>query len=174
MSDPRYPIGKFSFPETLTFAQCEQFIADIAAAPAALRASVAGLDDTQLDTPYRDGGWTLRQVVHHVADSHMNSYVRFKLAATEIDPLISTYQEQHWAELADGKSLPVVVSLDLIDRLHERWVVFLKSLSEAELGRTFRHPRLGSVTLAKNLSLYSWHGLHHIAHITTLRQQKGW
>lgn len=174
MSDPRYPIGKFTFPESVSDAQAAAYIDDIAAAPAQLRAAVAGLSDEQLETPYREGGWTLRQVVHHVADSHINSYVRFKLGATENDPLICSYEEQLWAELPDGKSLPVEVSLDLLDRLHQRWVLFLRSLDADGLQRTFRHPALGSVTLARNLALYSWHGRHHIAHITALRAAKGW
>jgi uncharacterized damage-inducible protein DinB len=173
MSDPRFPIGKFQFPESITPGQCQEYIAEIAAAPAGIRAAVAGLDDAQLDTPYREGGWTVRQVVHHLPDSHINSYVRFKLAATEDSPVITTYEEQHWAELPDSK-LPVGVSLDLLENLHERWVVFLKALTPDQLQRTFRHPKLGPVTLAKNLALYAWHGKHHIAHVTALRQQKGW
>jgi uncharacterized damage-inducible protein DinB len=174
MSDPRYPIGKFQAPESISPQQCEEYIRDIEAAPAALRAAVEGLDDSQLDTPYREGGWTVRQVVHHVADSHINSYVRFKLAATEEDPRITTYEEQFWAELADGKTMPVEVSLRLLELLHERWVVFLKSLTEEQLKRTFQHPVSGSTPLSKALGLYSWHGRHHIAHVTALRQQKGW
>jgi uncharacterized damage-inducible protein DinB len=174
MSDPRYPIGKFTFPETVTPADAAAYIDDIAAAPAQLRAAVDGLSEEQIDTPYRDGGWTVRQLVHHVADSHINSYVRFKLGATEEDPRITAYEEQLWAELADGKSLPIEISLRLLELLHHRWVVFLRALTPEQLERTFRHPALGSVTLARNLALYSWHGKHHIAHVTSLRAAKGW
>ena len=174
MSDPRYPIGKFQYPDSVTDEQCAAFIEEIAAAPAQYRAAVAGLDETQLDTPYRDGGWTLRQTVHHVADSHINSYVRFRLAATEENPRITTYKEELWAELADAKSLPVEVSLVLIESLHERWVVFLRSLGTAQLARTFDHPAKGPLQLSTVLALYAWHGKHHVAHITSLRRQKGW
>ncbi len=173
MSDPRFPIGKFQFPETVSEADIAAYIDDIAAAPAQLRAAVEGLNDEQLDTPYRDGGWTVRQVVHHVPDSHMNSYVRFKLAATEENPRITTYEEQLWAELPDGKSLPVEVSLRLLELLHERWVVFLRALTPEQLERTFVHPSLGQVTLKRNLALYAWHGRHHVAHVTSLRAAKG-
>jgi uncharacterized damage-inducible protein DinB len=174
MSDPRYPIGKFHYPDSVTAEQCKSYIEEIASTPAQLRAAVAGLDESQLDTPYRDGGWTVRQTVHHVADSHINSYVRFKLAATEQNPRITTYEEQLWAELADGKSMPVEVSLVLLERLHERWVVFLKSLGDAGLARTFDHPVKGPLPLSTVLALYAWHGKHHIAHITALRAVKGW
>ncbi len=175
MSDPRYPIGKFQYPDTpVSPEQCAAYIEEIAAAPAQYRAAVAGLDDSQLDTPYRDGGWTLRQTVHHVADSHINSYVRFRLAATEDNPRITTYKEELWAELADAKSLPVEVSLVLIESLHERWVVFLRSLSAGQLARTFDHPANGPLPLSTVLALYAWHGRHHVAHIKTLRTQKGW
>lgn len=174
MSDPRYPIGKFQYPDSVTDEQCAAFIEEIAAAPAQYRAAVAGLDETQLDTPYRDGGWTLRQTVHHVADSHINSYVRFRLAATEENPRITTYKEELWAELADAKSLPVEVSLVLIESLHQRWVVFLRSLGTAQLARTFDHPAKGPLQLSTVLALYAWHGKHHVAHITSLRRQKGW
>ena len=175
MSDPRYPIGKFQYPDSaVSPEQCAAYIEEIAAAPSQYRAAVAGLDDAQLDTPYRDGGWTLRQTVHHVADSHINSYVRFRLAATEENPRITTYKEELWAELADAKSLPVEVSLVLIESLHHRWVVFLRSLSTAQLARTFDHPEKGALPLSTVLALYAWHGKHHVAHITTLRAQKGW
>jgi uncharacterized damage-inducible protein DinB len=174
MGDPRYPIGKFQYPASVNAEQCATFIDEIAAAPAQYRAAVAGLNDSQLDTPYRDGGWTLRQTVHHVADSHINSYIRFRLAATEDNPRITTYREELWAELADAKSLPVEVSLVLIESLHERWVVFLRSLSAEQLARTFDHPDKGPLPLSTVLALYAWHGKHHVAHITNLRQQKGW
>jgi uncharacterized damage-inducible protein DinB len=174
MSDPRYPIGKFQFPDSVSSSEAAAFIDDIAACPANLRAAVDGLNEEQLDTPYRDGGWTVRQLVHHVADSHINSYVRFKLGATEDNPRITSYEEQLWAELADGKTLPISISLDLLELLHKRWVVFLRSLSEEQLQRTFNHPQSGANSLARNLALYSWHGRHHVAHVTALRQAKGW
>ncbi len=173
-TDLRYPIGKFTFPEQATDAQCRQWIDEIAAAPAALRSAVAGLSPEQLDTPYRPGGWTVRQVVHHVPDSHLNSYVRFKLALTEEEPTIKPYDEARWAELPDTRETPVEVSLGLLDALHERWVTLLRSLSPADLERTFRHPEMGVVPLRKNVALYAWHGRHHIAHITSLRARMGW
>lgn len=174
MLDPRYPIGKFQYPESVSTAQCAAFIDEIAAAPAQYRAAVADLNDAQLDTPYREGGWTLRQTVHHVADSHINSYVRFRLALTEDNPRITTYKEELWAELADAKSLPVEVSLVLLEKLHERWVVMLRSLTAEQLQRTFHHPDKGPLPLTTVLALYAWHGKHHVAHITRLREQKGW
>lgn len=133
-----------------------------------------GLRDAQLDTPYREGGWTVRQVAHHVPDSHMNAYVRFRLALTEERPTIKTYEEARWAELADAKTAPVEVSLALLEPLHERWVRLLRSLSAGDLARTFTHPEHGVRTLEWMLFLYAWHGRHHTAHITELRKQKGW
>ncbi|BDC52494.1 putative metal-dependent hydrolase [Bryobacterales bacterium F-183] len=175
MSDPRYPIGPFAFPAEVSEANYSTWIEDIASLPANLKLATDGLSDAQLDTPYRDGGWTVRQLVHHVADSHINSYIRFKLAATEDSPLIPTYEEQLWAELSDGKWLPILVSLDLLRALHERWVVFLKALpASAWTERSFRHPVNGVVPLGKALALYSWHGRHHTAHVTALRHLKGW
>jgi uncharacterized damage-inducible protein DinB len=149
-------------------------IDEIAAAPAALRKAVEGLTEAQLDTPYRPGGWSVRQVAHHVPDSHMNAYVRFKLAVTEDSPTIKPYDEAAWAELADVKTVPVATSLALLDAVHERWVAFLRSLGEADWARTFRHPELGVVPLEKNLALYAWHGRHHVAHVTALRERIGW
>lgn len=174
MTDPRYPIGKFTYNGTPTDEQQQNFLADIAATPANLRAAVKGLSETQLDTPYREGGWTVRQVVHHVPDSHLNSYVRFKLALTEDEPTIKTYAEDRWAELADTKATPIEVSLTLLDSLHDRWVRLLRSLKPEDWKRTFRHPDLGPMTLEKTLALYAWHGKHHVAHITGLRERKGW
>jgi len=173
MSDPRYPIGKFSYAGPLTTEQKKQFLDDIEQTPAKLRAAVRGLSETQLDTPYRDGGWTVRQVVHHVPDSHMNSYIRFKLALTEDGPAIKPYFEDRWAKLPDSKA-PLENSLVLLESLHHRWTLLLRSLSEADWSRTFTHPELGPMTLGKNLALYSWHGRHHVAHITSLRQKMGW
>jgi uncharacterized damage-inducible protein DinB len=174
MSDLRYPIGKFSFEGTPTDEQKARFLDDIEQTPARLRAAVAGLSDKQLDTPYRDGGWTVRQVVHHVPDSHMNSYIRFKLAMTEQEPTIRTYQENLWAELPEAKTAPVEISLTLLDTLHRRWVLFLRGLKPEDWKRTFRHPELGLMTLEKNLALYAWHGKHHVAHVTGLRERMGW
>ncbi len=174
MTDSRFPIGKFHFDGPPTEAQRAQLIANIEQAPAALREAVKGLSPQQLDTPYREGGWTVRQVVHHVPDSHMNAYVRYKLALTEDDPTIKPYAEDRWARLADSQSTPVEVSLTLLDSLHGRWVRLLRSLKPDDWKRTFRHPELGSVSLEKNLVLYSWHGGHHVAHITELRKRMGW
>jgi uncharacterized damage-inducible protein DinB len=174
MSDPRYPIGKFSFDGPLTDDQKHTFLNEIAEAPSNLRAAVKGLSDPQLDTPYRNGGWTIRQVVHHVPDSHLNSYVRFKLALTEDEPTIKPYAEDRWAELADTKATPIEVSLTLLDSLHDRWVRLLRSLTPGDWKRTFRHPTLGAMTLEKTLALYAWHGRHHVAHITELRKKMAW
>jgi uncharacterized damage-inducible protein DinB len=174
MSDPRYPIGKFHFGGLLSEQQKQTSLDDIARTPANLRTAVKGLSEAQLDTPYRPGGWTIRQVVHHVPDSHLNSYVRFKLALTEDEPTIKPYAEDRWAELADTKSTPVEVSLTLLDSLHDRWVRLLRSLTPEEWKRTFRHPDLGPMTLEKTLALYGWHGRHHVAHITALRERGGW
>ena len=174
MIDPRYPIGKFSYAGPLTTEQKRQYLDDIDQAPAKLRAAVRGLSDHQLDTPYRDGGWTPRQVAHHVADSHMNSYIRFKLALTEDDPTIKPYLEDRWAELSEAKHAPVAVSLALLDSLHRRWMLMLRNLTDADWQRTFRHPEIGPMTLEKTLALYSWHGRHHVAHVTSLREKMGW
>lgn len=172
--DPRFPIGKFQYGGTLTAEQREQFIRDIEHAPAALRTAVEGLTPAQLNTPYRSGGWTVRQVVHHVPDSHMNAYVRFKLALTEDAPTIKTYAEDRWADLADTKATPIEISLTLLDCLHNRWVSLLRSLKPEDWKREFRHPELGVVPLEKNVALYSWHGKHHVAHVTELRKRMGW
>jgi hypothetical protein len=174
MSDPRFPIGKFSFPASVSPSDLAGFVAEIEQAPAALRAAVAGLSAEQLDTPYRDGGWTVRQVTHHVPDSHMNAYVRYKLALTEDEPTIKPYAEDRWAQLADTHSTPLEVSLALLDSLHSRWAQLLRSLSPADWKRQFRHPDLGVVSLEKNLALYAWHGKHHVAHVTELRKRMGW
>lgn len=174
MTDIRYPIGRFEAPDELSAEACSALIGQIERAPADLRSSVRGLDDTQLDTPYRDGGWTVRQVVHHLADSHMNAYLRHKLAVTEHEPTIKPYEEKLWAELSDAAGMPIGVSLTLLDALHARWVVFLRSLEGPQFKRRFRHPELGVVPLERNIALYAWHGRHHTAHITALRERKGW
>ena len=172
--DLRYPIGEFKFEGPLTNDARRDFIDKIADTPARLRAAVAGLTAEQLDTPYRDGGWTVRQVVHHVPESHMNSYIRFKLAVTEDEPTIKPYFEDRWAQLDDANQAPIELSLDLLQTLHGRWVWFLRSLKDADFQRTFLHPELGSVSLDKNVALYAWHGRHHVAHITSLRERLGW
>jgi uncharacterized damage-inducible protein DinB len=178
MSDLSYPIGKFHYEEPLTGSlsddQKQKLVGDISRAPANLRAAVADLSQAQLDTPYRPGGWTVRQVAHHVPDSHMNAYIRFKLALTESEPTIKPYEQQLWAELSDTKATPIEVSLTLLDSLHDRWVRLLRSLKPEDWKRNFRHPELGRVGLEKNLALYAWHGKHHVAHITSLRQRNGW
>jgi len=179
MTDLRYPIGKFHFdgPSTDDRKKEEQknkFIEEIAQAPAKLRAAVAGLSSQQLDTSYRPEGWTVRQVVHHVPDSHINSYVRFKLALTEDEPTIKPYDEDRWARLADTPATPVEVSLAMLDSLHDRWVRLMRSLRPEDWKRSFRHPELGLVSLERNLALYAWHGRHHVAHITGLRERNGW
>jgi uncharacterized damage-inducible protein DinB len=169
MEDLQYPIGKFQ-----GGADIRRSIDEIAIAPAQLRAAVEGLSPEQLDTPYRPGGWTVRQVVHHIPDSHLNSYVRFRLALTEEEPTIKPYDEGRWANLADSRTAPVDVSLVLVESLHGRWTLLLRSLTPADWGRTFRHPELGLVTLEWNVGLYAWHGRHHVAQITSLRNRMGW
>ncbi len=172
--DLRYPIGKFQWEGGLTEEKRRQYIDDIAQAPGKLRAAVAGLSEQQLDTPYRDGGWTVRQVVHHLADSHLNAFVRFKLALTEDEPTVKTYEQQLWAELVDAKTAPVETSLTLLESLHRRWVMLLKSMRSEDFKRKLRHPELGEVTLEKYLAMYAWHGRHHVAHITGLRERMRW
>ena len=172
-TDLRYPIGHFQRPERLTEEQRASHIEAIAETPAHLRAAVAGLNAEQLDTPYRPGGWTVRQLVHHVPDSHMNSYMRFKLALTEHEPTIKPYDEARWAELSDAAS-SIEPSLALLENLHKRWVVLLRSLAPSDWERTFRHPEIGLMRLDQNLALYEWHGRHHVAHITSLRERQGW
>jgi hypothetical protein len=174
MIDPRYPIGKFTYTNPPTESERKKFIEDIEQAPKALRAAVAGLSPQQWDTPYRDGGWTVRQVVHHVPESHMNAYIRFKLALTEDEPTIKPYMEDRWAQLDDVRSTPPEVSLALLDNLHTRWIQVLLTIKPEQWKRNFRHPELGVVSLEKNLALYSWHGRHHVAHITELRKRMGW
>jgi uncharacterized damage-inducible protein DinB len=173
--DLRYPVGQFSFEdEPAGGGRRHGLIDEIADAPRRLREAVAGLSPAQLDTPYRPGGWTVRQVVHHVPDSHLNSYVRFKLALTEDEPAIRTYHEELWAELPDSRATPVEVSLALLDSLHERWVILLRSLGEEDFKRAFTHPDWGVVPLDKALAIYAWHGRHHVAHVTSLRGRMGW
>jgi len=172
--DLRYPIGPFAWTGPNTEQQRRDLIARIETAPARLRAAVAGLTPEQLETPFRPDGWTVRQVVHHVPDSHINSYMRFRLALTEDTPAVKGYDEALWAELHDARTAPLEWSLVLLEMLHQRWVLLLRSLNPADFGRSFTHPELGPVSLDRNLALYAWHGDHHIAHITGLRQRNGW
>jgi uncharacterized damage-inducible protein DinB len=174
MTDLQYPIGKFQRPSKFTDEDRQASIKQIEETPAALWSAVTGLSEEQLDTLYRDGGWTVRQVVHHVADSHLNAFVRFKLAMTEDQPAVKTYDQKRWAELPDAKTQPVVVSLNLVDSLHKRFVALLRSMSAADFARTMNHPELGIVPLDQYLAHYAWHGRHHVAHITSLRDRKGW
>jgi DinB superfamily len=174
MSDPRYPIGRFSpdlrsSPETRA-----RHIGEIAGLPLRMRQAVAGLSAEQLDTPYRDGGWTVRQVVHHVPDSHLNAYIRSKLALTEETPTIKPYDENAWAQLQDSALTPLEVSLALLEAVHSRWVTLLRSLEAQDFARQFNHPEAGVHDLDWLVALYDWHGNHHLAHITTLRQRMKW
>jgi hypothetical protein len=172
--DPRYPIGKFEMPAQVSPARRQQAMDEIASTPAKLRAAVKGLNDAQLDTPYRQGGWTVRQLVHHVPDSHLNAYVRLKLALTEDSPTIKPYDEAAWAKLADSNSTPIEISLTLMDSVHDRWVRIWRSLKPEQFARKLVHPENGERTVDWLLFLYEWHGKHHTAHITELRKQKGW
>ena len=173
MPDPRYPIGPFTH-HPGSAADHAAWIDDIAALPARLREAVAGLDEAQLDTPYRPGGWTVRQVVHHLADSHINSYVRFRLALTESNPTIKPYEERVWAALPDARSADVAVSLTLLDALHARWVQLLRSLHEPDFAKTIHHPEAGTLDLDCLTAMYAWHSRHHVAHVTELRKREGW
>ena len=174
MNDLRYPIGKFSYDGSPSEDQRRTFCDQIAEVPANLQAAVMGLSEQQLETPYRPDGWSVRQVVHHVPESHMNAYIRFKLGLTEDDPTIKPYAEDRWAQTPDVKATPVEVSLALLESLHDRWVRLLRLLGPEEWKRTFRHPELGPMTLEKTLALYAWHGRHHVAHITELRKRMSW
>ncbi len=172
--DLQYPIGRFEWRGASSDDDRNRYIVEIDQAPRRLRAAVAGLTDAQLDTPYRPGGWTVRQVVHHVPDSHMNSYVRFRLALTEDAPTIKPYDESRWAELSDARTAPIEISLALLESLHARWVLLLRNLKPSDFAQEFRHPELGTVSLDRNLALYAWHGRHHVAHITSLKERMGW
>ena len=175
MTDLRYPIGNFSYDGAMADARRAACVTRIAAAPAALRAAVVGLSDAQLDTPYRPGGWTVRQVVHHVPDSHLNAYVRIRLALTEDTPTIKPYEEARWAELPDARTLPVEVSLTLLEALHVRWVKLLGGLGAADGARQLRHPEHGRLmTVDELIAMYAWHGEHHVAHVTSRRARNGW
>lgn len=175
ISDERYPIGKFFYKiKDDNKKQREIFISEIESTPSNLRKAVSGLSVLQLDTPYREGGWTIRQVIHHLPDSHLNAYIRFKLALTENNPTIKTYDEQKWAEFADYLNTPVELSLNLLDTLHKRWYILLKSMSDDDYKKTYLHPESGKVDLDWVIALYAWHGKHHIAHINNLCKRRGW
>lgn len=173
-ADLRYPIGGFQADAAIAERRRRHYIQSLTEFPGRLRAAVCGLSPEQLETPYRPGGWTARQVVHHLADSHMNSYIRMKLAATEEQPAVKPYDEKRWAELEDARTAPLELSLALLEALHRRWAMFLQSLQPSDFGRTFRHPESGIMSLDVALQYYEWHGRHHIAHISSLRQRMGW
>ena len=173
-SDLRYPIGQFQRPKSYADESRKRAIAAIVATPKNLRAAVRGLSDKQLDTPYRPEGWTVRQLVHHVPDSHMNAYIRTRLALTEDNPTIKPYDEAKWAELADAKSAPIEPSLAMLEAIHERWVRLLRSMTPAQFSLPFTHPEHGPLDLDWLVALYEWHGAHHTAHVTELRKRNGW
>lgn len=173
--DLRYPVGRFEPPTAWDPHAAAAALAEIARFPERLRVAVAGLDDGQLDTPYRDGGWTVRQVVHHAADSHLNAYCRFRLALTEPEPVIKPYDEARWAELSDARTLPLAPSFAILDGVHARWVRLVEGFRTADFERTFIHPEHGTTfTLWRTLAMYAWHCRHHVAHITALRAREGW
>lgn len=172
--DPRYPIGKFDKNIVVTPELRKDFINIIEQLPDQLRKEVEPLNDEQLNTRYREGGWTVKQVVHHLPDSHLNSYVRFKLALTEDNPKIKTYEEHLWAELKDSFETPISVSLTLLESLHTRWAILLRSLTDEQFNRTLQHPEWGTITMNSMLALYAWHSKHHLAHITELKKRMGW
>ena len=174
MSDLRYPVGPFNAPAPFTAAHRAAAITTLTEAPARLRLAVAGLSDTQLDTPYRPDGWTVRQVAHHVVDSHINAYLRTKFALSEDNPTIKPYPEHIWAEMADARTAPVSMSLTLLDALHGRWVMLLQSLTPEQWSRGLQHPERGPMSLDDLLALYEWHSRHHTAHVTALRGREGW
>jgi hypothetical protein len=172
-ADLSYPVGRFDPRAPITPGMRSSAIEAIAACPAKMREAVAGLTDPQLDTPYRPGGWTVRQLVHHVADSHMNGYVRLKQALTEGNPTIKPYEQDRWATLADSK-LPIAVSLTLLDSVHERWMALWRSLRAEDFERPFTHPEIGPLTIEQHLQIYGWHSRHHVAHVTRLREREHW
>jgi hypothetical protein len=174
MDDLRYPVGKLTYDNDITPGKRTAWIRQIAETPAAMRSALRGLTDTQLDTPYRPGGWSLRQVAHHVPDSHMNAFIRFKLALTEDNPTIKPYNEAEWAKLADVKLTPIETSLVILDAVHRRWVVLLEALQPEDFARPLTHPENGPMTIDTLLQMYAWHGRHHVAHITSLRGREHW
>lgn len=169
MTNPRFPIGEFQRPDRLSEPERADALTKIEALPSKLREAVSGMNDAQLDSTYREGSWTLRQVVHHLADSHVNSYVRFRLAMTEDHPRIKAYDEARWAELEDARTLPVEVSLKLLEAVHSRWVSLVRSMGPSDFARTIDHPENGTMSIDQLLAMYAWHGEHHIAHIDLAR-----
>lgn len=174
MTDLRFPIGKFQRLESISEKELHERIRDIAETPAKLRAAVAGLTKEQIDTPYRPDGWTVQQVVHHMSDSHLNAYMRCKLALTENEPVIKPYRENLWAELVDARTAPIEISLNLLESLHARWLMVLNQLTPKDAERILVHPDTGVMKLHQLIQLYAWHGRHHVAHITSLRERMGW
>lgn len=171
----RYPAGRFQKPDHVSDDQVQHAIDEIAALPEKLIRAVAGLTGEELDTPYRPGGWTLRQVIHHLPDSHMNAYIRFKLAITEENPTIRPYLEAKWAECEEARTAPVELSLDLLTSIHKRWVLFLRSLHASDFDRTYFHPESQkTIPLREGIAMYAWHGRHHLAHVTEAMVRKGW
>lgn len=173
MTDLRYPVGRFERIDRLTPAARAECIGQIADAPALFRTAVEGLTEAQLDTPYRPGGWTVRQVAHHLPDSHINAYIRFKLGLTEEAPAIKTYEEKDWAETPETRAA-IGMSLDILTALHARWVTLLRAMSASDFARTITHPEWGTPSLDTLVALYAWHGRHHTAHVTALREREGW
>ncbi len=174
MTDPRFPIGPLQAKQELSPVERSAAIQQIAETPSRMRAAVSGLSTEQLDTPYREGGWTVRQVVHHLPDSHVNWYIRLKLALTEEEPLIKPFDETRWAELPDSRDTPVETSLSLLDSVHGRWVVLLRAMRPEEFARRMNHPERGLISLDWALHASAWHGAHHVAHVTSLRARMGW
>lgn len=174
MEDLKYPVGRFDPAAPVSAVGRAALIDSIADMPRRLRAALQGMTDEQLDTPYRDGGWTVRQLAHHVPDSHMNAYIRFRWALTEPAPTIKTYDEKAWAELPDAKRAPIGMSLDLLDALHIRWVTLLRALKDDDFVRGITHPEMGRMSLGTLLNMYEWHGRHHVAHVTNLCTRIGW
>lgn len=174
MTDPRYPTGRFVPDSSPTAETRQRHIERISALPALMRQAVAGLSEEQWNTPYREGGWTVRQVIHHVPDSHLNAYIRFKWALTEDNPTIKAYEEGEWAKLKDSEATPAQVSLNMLESLHARWTVLMRSMKQEDFLRKFIHPASGPHDVDWLLQLYSWHGNHHVAHITSLRERMGW
>jgi len=174
LADPRYPIGRFSRPETITPEDRDYAVEGIALLPERLRIAAEDMHEDQIDEPYREGGWTVRQLIHHIADSHMQAFSRFRFALTQDNPTIKPYDEALWADLHDSRTAPAEWSLELIESLHARWVMLLNHLTPEQWQRTYNHPETGPHTLEQATLLYAWHGRHHTAHITHLRTARGW
>jgi len=175
MSDVRYPVGPWQPPATISAADRARHIEQIAAAPAAMRKAVAGLSEAQIETPYRDGGWTVREVVHHVPDSHMNAYIRMKFGLTEDKPQVKPYEQADWARTPEMRTTPIAVSLDLLEALHARWVHLMRGMKNEDFARLINHPEWKApLSLDMVAAHYAWHGRHHVGHITDLRKRKGW